>query len=1077
MRSIIFIFSTIFTVNSFAQKVELRIPIGHTGPVQAIDISPDSKFLATGSSDLSVKIWSIAEGKQLRTLGLASGAWRNIEFIDDNIHLAVCMEEGWEYWDVMTGKREHQFYVQKDYGKPPITYILSNNGKKIAVCSSSSIEIRDTKDGRSLYNFNWEAQDKTGFHYYKFALNNHWFVYTGKDQLFVYDLLAKDIVPLSINIEKDIGGIVLSKTRDELFIAGSHTLYKIDLNKRSLLNSKSWNSNSLDYSLSVDEKHFIDGTNIYDAATLEKENSVKAKSTDSRSIANDMYYITFDWKAGVGELFSLPSYSKIRDFTNETAWLQKMLVDNETNELIFTTDLKEARIWDLKSYRFIQTIHLDTGNIISEPNKFDSYFTKAGNYFIGSYSKGVVVNYQTGKNLYAPQKRINELSPDATVGFSEENGIGSIINMANDNEIKTIDMKYPVFKASPDNKTVLYYKYSDSEVHIYNYRQQTETVVNMLLGDYPQYNKEGSKLYTLDRLYYQNKDPLHLVITEMPSGKRLQTLTVKNLENMEHRRLAISKDERFAAVLYKPANKFYMVKGNLVIVYEIATGNEVCRSLNIDGGDEIQFINSNLLVLQNELKNTISIYAVQNCKHLLDITHFKGHDDWIAVSPEGFYDGNMQSLKKFYFVKGNEFVDPDLYFEKFYTPNLFARIMNGESFKADDVINNLPVVKMAYAAVQRNLNVEDDVPGYNNTTGFAEITVKAIAPDDAVDEIRLFHNGKIVTLTTRNLIVADDDKSSAVTKKYSIKLLPGINTFRSVALNRQRTESKPDIMTVNYKQSGNPADIQPVNNNDITGPVATIDSNATLHLIIVGINQYQNKSMSLNYALADATAFKTELEKDAKSIINNIKTYFVTDNNADKTGITSALKEVQQNAKTKDVFIFYYAGHGVIGKDKEFYLVPSDVSDLKNVQTELEQKGIAAKLLQQYAIDIPAQKQLFILDACQSAGAFETMMTADANQQKSIAMVARSTGTHWMAASGAQQFANEFSSLGHGAFTYVLLQALKGEAANNTMITVNGLKNFLQLQVPALMKKYNGSAQYPASYGFGNDFPVEIINK
>jgi hypothetical protein len=25
------------------------------------------------------------------------------------------------------------------------------------------------------------------------------------------------------------------------------------------------------------------------------------------------------------------------------------------------------------------------------------------------------------------------------------------------------------------------------------------------------------------------------------------------------------------------------------------------------------------------------------------------------------------------------------------------------------------------------------------------------------------------------------------------------------------------------------------------------------------------------------------------------------------------------------------------------------------------------------------------------------------------------------------------------------------------------------------MKKYNGAAQYPASYGMGNDFPVEVI--
>lgn len=249
-----------------------------------------------------------------------------------------------------------------------------------------------------------------------------------------------------------------------------------------------------------------------------------------------------------------------------------------------------------------------------------------------------------------------------------------------------------------------------------------------------------------------------------------------------------------------------------------------------------------------------------------------------------------------------------------------------------------------------------------------------------------------------------------------------------------------------------------------------------MHLVVVGINTYKNPKLNLNYALADATAFKEEIEKSAKSVITNIKTYFVTDAAADKAGITSAIDTVRQNAKAQDVFVFYYAGHGVIAEsNKEFYLVPNNVSDLKNVDEALKEHGIAAKDLQQYAINIQAQKQLFILDACQSAGAFAEMLSTDGAQQKNIAVVARSTGTHWMAASGAQQFANEFSTLGHGAFTYVLLQALKGEAANDKMITVDGLKDYMQTGVPALMKKYNGSQQTPASYGFGNDFPVEIL--
>ena len=99
-----------------------------------------------------------------------------------------------------------------------------------------------------------------------------------------------------------------------------------------------------------------------------------------------------------------------------------------------------------------------------------------------------------------------------------------------------------------------------------------------------------------------------------------------------------------------------------------------------------------------------------------------------------------------------------------------------------------------------------------------------------------------------------------------------------------------------------------------------------------------------------------------------------------------------------------------------------------------------------------------------------------AAEEKAIAQLARSTGSHWLTASGSEQFAAEFSQLGHGVFTYALLQGLKGGAANgDKQITVNELKAYLEIQVPELSQKYKGSPQYPASYGYGNDFPIEVI--
>lgn len=492
---------------------------------------------------------------------------------------------------------------------------------------------------------------------------------------------------------------------------------------------------------------------------------------------------------------------------------------------------------------------------------------------------------------------------------------------------------------------------------------------------------------------------------------------------------------------------------------------------------KVEFSKNDSILYTINADKTINAYNAKTGKFYGTLYTFENSDDWVFLGADGRFDGTDKGMKQMYYLKGREAINIDKVFEKYYTPNLFTRLLNGERFTTIPEIEfkPKPSTKILYAEKQRNLEVDEDLPSYINSTGIAEITVNATAPEDKVDEIRLFHNGKILTLATRGMFVTDND--GADSKKYTVNLLPGVNNFRSVALNSQRTESDADEITVTYGQAGGtPAPAPKPVNGVVPVKVDAIDRNATLHLLIVGINQYQNTKMNLNYAIADATALKDELEKDAKTVLGNVKTYFIADANATTEGIQNAFKQVQATAKASDVFVFYYAGHGVVSsKNKEFYLVPTNVSNLSNVDAELADKGIASKTLQQYAIDIPAQKQVFILDACQSAGAFEQMLQQSGDQQKSLAVIARSTGTHWLAASGSQQYANEFSQLGHGAFTYVLLNALKGEAAANKMITVYGLRNFLQNKVPELLKKYGGTPQYPASYGVGNDFPVEMI--
>jgi uncharacterized caspase-like protein len=156
--------------------------------------------------------------------------------------------------------------------------------------------------------------------------------------------------------------------------------------------------------------------------------------------------------------------------------------------------------------------------------------------------------------------------------------------------------------------------------------------------------------------------------------------------------------------------------------------------------------------------------------------------------------------------------------------------------------------------------------------------------------------------------------------------------------------------------------------------------------------------------------------------------------------------------------------------------VPHDVTQLYGNDGALAQRGLSAEELKGYAQKIKAQKQLFILDACQSSGALQAVVMRGAAEEKAIAQLARSTGTHWLTAAGSEQFASEFTQLGHGVFTYVLLEGLAGKADinGNGTITVKEIDAYLQETVPTMTEKYKGTPQYPASYGFGNDFPVGV---
>jgi WD40 repeat protein len=446
---------------------------------------------------------------------------------------------------------------------------------------------------------------------------------------------------------------------------------------------------------------------------------------------------------------------------------------------------------------------------------------------------------------------------------------------------------------------------------------------------------------------------------------------------------------------------------------------------------------------------------------------FEKSADWVLLAVDGRFDATEGALKKMYFTKGKEIIPLESLYEKYYVPGLLKQIWdNTLPNNVPDIgdIKSPPSIKISLQTAERNLEVGDDVKTVS--VDKEQVTIKAEADGlkDLVTEIRLFQNGKLVH-TTRNLTVEDESKGDkTMTKTFSVTLNTGPNNFKAVAINSQRTESVPAELIADYKP--------------LIIPVKPVGNDMQLYLLVVGVNTYKNPKYSLNYAQADAASFTQAITAGSVGLFGKINTTILKDEEATKEGIAAAFEKIKTVANPQDLFVFYYAGHGVVNDKKEFFLVPYDVTQLYGNDNALAQKGFSAAALQQMSKDIKAQKQLFILDACQSAGALEAVAVGarGAAEEKAIAQLARSTGTQWLTASGSEQFASEFSQLGHGSFTYCLLEGFKGEAdQGDKKLTVKELDAYLQNKVPEITQKYKGTPQYPASYSYGNDFPIIII--
>ena len=454
--------------------------------------------------------------------------------------------------------------------------------------------------------------------------------------------------------------------------------------------------------------------------------------------------------------------------------------------------------------------------------------------------------------------------------------------------------------------------------------------------------------------------------------------------------------------------------------------------------------------------------------------------EWVCWSPEGYFTGsqNADGFIGWQVTKESDvwakMSEVSLFSDVLYRPDLLI-----QSYKSKKTIKNVLVEKketiidlarlerasppefqeplVSASGIKRSLS-EKSTDVFLTDTTEATIKVAVQYGGGGIAELTLFQNEKLIHIDKDFKLQSFKQQ---VVKEYAVRLLPGKNSFKVNTVNNKKMKSTADYLTIECTSNLSPV--------------------SDLYILTIGINEYLNPKMNLNYGVPDAQALSKEITENGKGIFANIFSYNLFNKDATISKVKDAIDQIKSKAKLSDVLVIYYAGHGVVyipetSDEGEFYMVLHDVTSLND--KNLVEKGIASSTFRSWLSEINASKQLVLMDACHSEASFKSNVTRRGlAEQQAIYQLARSSGSVIIAACGSDQTAKEFKDLGHGAFTYALLEALSGKADGGTMdkkITVGEIKAYIEDRVPQLTQKYSGTAQYPSGYSVGQDFPIVI---
>ncbi|MFL6255324.1 MAG: caspase family protein [Pyrinomonadaceae bacterium] len=991
---------------------ELRRLAGHTNYVRAVAFSPDGETLASGSNDGSVRLWNVATGEQRRSLeGL--GGVVSLAFKPGGLMLAVGTTENLvRLFDAASGAEVHKEVGHKSW----VTSVaFSPDGRLVASGGKDgAVKIFEAASGSNLR-----------------ALAGH----TGLVKSLAFSPDGKMLASASFD-----GTVKVWETTGD---GEPHTLrgFKGKVvavafapDGRTLLAAAS------DRSVRVfDAQTWNETRALRGADEVEAPSEVAAFSADARSLVTSNGDKTVQLRElnadGVNTPRVFESYSSgiyATAFSPDRRWFAAGGKD------------KTVRVWEIKTGRKVRTLAGHTGWVTSLAFSPDSRLLASAS--LSGHVK--LWDNETGleeRTLAGHTESVNAVafSPDGKMlATASGDAAVKLWDVATGQLLKTFSGHKAEVNAvafSPDGKTIASGG-ADKMVKLWDVSGGQLTREMQSAGEVfgVAYGLDGRTLAVAGgdgsvKLYDAGGVGTPRTLAGHAGGVRA---------------VAFSPDGKTLATASTDGS---------ARLWSFETGGELFRlSGHTDAVNGVAFSPDGTWLSTGSEDGSTRVWDVKTGEQAATLVSTTDTRDWLVTTPDGLFDGSPAAWQQIVWRFNQDtrsFAPVEAFFNEFFYPDLLADVFAGRRPRPARGIAQIdrrqPVINVSLAG-----GAATDAPLTARTVKL-RIEVKD-APAGARD-LRLFRNGSLVFIERGQLA----SRMSRAALEAVVPVVAGENVFTAYAFNQDNVKSTDARLTLRGDEQLRRA--------------------PTTHIIAVGVNEYANARYNLRFAAGDANSFVAEVKRQRALVEPTGRIVAVTllDREATKANILTALRrlsgaetgplragtpkslEALKPAEAEDVVVIYFAGHGTAQRNR-FYLIPHDLGyagerdkvTAEGLQAVLEH-SISDEELSAVFEPLNASQLVLVLDACNSGQALEAEEKRRGPMNtKGLAQLAYEKGMYVLTAAQSYQAALEAAQLGHGLLTYVLIDEglQKGEAdsraAHDGQIVVREWFDYAAERVP-----------------------------